>query len=218
MPHLLLPEPHPILPHWDVDFLHAIEDDSFDSVYPQYLRDISPWHWTPAGVARKAAQMLVQTPGARVLDVGCGPGKFCVLGAATTEGHFTGIEQRGELVRVAKDLVARSEIPRVKILHGNMADLDFSSFDAFYIFNPFEENVRQAFQIDDTVPLKPHLYDTYTQLVASRLAGLRLGTRVVTYGGNAGEIPPGYECCRTAFGGQLKLWVHLRHALPDLAS
>lgn len=90
----------------------------------------------------------------RVLDVGCGPGKFCVIGAATTKGVFTGIEQRGELVGIARNLIDRSGIPRVQIVHGNITTVDFTDYDAFYIFNPFEENVRQAYQIDATVELK----------------------------------------------------------------
>lgn len=195
---------------WDADFLHSIEDDSFDSLYPRGVQEISPWHWTPVDVARKAAALLVSRPGTKVLDVGCGPGKFCVIGAATTKGVFTGIEQREELVGIARDLIHRSGIPRVEILLGNITSVDFGDHDAFYIFNPFEENVRQAYQIDASVELKYHLYDIYTRYVATQLADQPIGARVVTYAGKCEEIPPGYECHRTAFGGQLKLWVHTR--------
>lgn len=198
---------------WDAGFLHSIEDDSFDSLYPKEVREISPWHWTPAEVARKAASLLVTKAGTRVLDVGCGPGKFCVIGAATTKGVFTGIEQRGELVGIARDLIDRSGIPRVQIVHGNITAVDFADYDAFYIFNPFEENVRQAYQIDATVELKVQLYDIYTRYVSAQLSELPVGARVVTYAGQCDEIPQGYECHRTAFGGQLKLWVHTRRYL-----
>ena len=43
-------------------------------------------HWTPVHVARRAAQFLVTGPETRVLDVGSGPGKFCLVGALATQG------------------------------------------------------------------------------------------------------------------------------------
>jgi SAM-dependent methyltransferase len=159
--------------------------------------------------------MLVTRPGTRVLDVGCGPGKFCVIGAATTMGHFTGVEQRAQLVAVARNLIADSAIDRVEILHANITSVEFEDYDAFYLFNPFEENVRQAFQIDATVELKTQLYGIYTRFVRNQLARLPAGTRVVTYAGDCEEIPANYECRRTAFGGQLRLWTHTGRLLME---
>ncbi|MEZ0390132.1 MAG: class I SAM-dependent methyltransferase [Verrucomicrobium sp.] len=217
MPFHLLDCPSESAPQkWDADFLHLIEDDSFDSVFPKPVQEISTWHWTPVDVARKAASMLVTKPGTRVLDVGCGPGKFCAIGAATTDGIFTGVEQRESLVEVGRNLIERSGIERARILHANITAIDFREYEAFYIFNPFEENIRQAFQIDADVELKTQLYGIYTRYVAGQLAELPLGTRVVTYAGHCEEIPDGYECNRTAFGGQLKLWVHTYHIMRRL--
>ena len=42
--------------------------------------------------------------------------------------------------------------------------------------------------------------------MATRLAQLPLGTRVVTYAGLCEEVPFCYECQRSSFGGTLKLW------------
>ena len=40
-------------------------------------------------------------PGEVVLDIGCGPGKFCIVGALATTGRFTGVEQRKHLCDAA---------------------------------------------------------------------------------------------------------------------
>ena len=60
----------------------SIEDEKFDQIYPARIRKLSPLQWTPVRVAAEAAKLLVTVPGTRVLDIGCGPGKFCLVGAA----------------------------------------------------------------------------------------------------------------------------------------
>ncbi len=125
----------------DFDSVYSEEDARFDLIYPPEIRELSPRHWTPVAVARKAAQLLVAGPDTRVLDLGCGPGKFCIVGALTTAGHFTGIEQRDQLADLARETIRREAIPNAEIIHGNLTRIDFSAYDAFYLFNPFEENL-----------------------------------------------------------------------------
>src|SRR5713226_861432 len=72
----------------DYDDIYLVEDERFDLIYPPEIRDLSCRHWTPVAVARKAAEFLVNERETRVLDLGCGPGKFCIVGALTTEAHF----------------------------------------------------------------------------------------------------------------------------------
>ena len=76
----------------------SIEDEKFDQIYPPRIRELSRLYWTPIRVAAEAAKLLVTTPGTRVLDVGCGPAKFCLVGASLTQGVFIGVEQREDLV------------------------------------------------------------------------------------------------------------------------
>lgn len=161
-------------------------------------------------VARKAARWLITAPTTRVLDIGCGPGKFCAVGALSTLGHFTGVEQREHLARVASAMIHAHEIPRVTIIHGNVTEIPFSDFDAFYIYNPFQENILPALKIDASVETAEFLYLRYIRHVASQLALAPLSTRVVTYVGECEEIPACYDCVREGFGGYLKLWVKAR--------
>lgn len=198
----------------DFDSIDAVEDERFDLIYPPEIRALSWRHWTPVVVARRAAEFLVSEPRTRVLDLGCGPGKFCVVGALTTAGHFTGVEQRQRLANLARATIQREQIPNAEIIHANVTAIDFSAYDAFYLYNPFEENLFKRGKIDSSVKLTKALYEQYTWHVATQLVGVPLGTRVVTYGGLCEEVPICYECQRSSFGGTLKLWQKTRD-LPE---
>lgn len=198
----------------DLDSISAVEDERFDRIYPPEIRDLSWRHWTPVAVARRAAEFLVSEPRTRVLDLGCGPGKFCMVGALTTAGHFTGVEQRSRLANLARATIEREQIRTAEIIHANITEIDFSAYDAFYLFNPFEENLFQRAKIDSSVKLSKALYQEYTWHVATQFAGAPLGTRVVTYGGLCEEVPICYQCQRSWFGGTLNLWQKTRD-LPE---
>ena len=185
----------------------SAEDEKFDQIFPASIRKLSPLQWTPVRVAAEAAQLLVTRSGTRVLDIGCGPGKFCLIGAARTEGHFTGIEQRADLVAVGRQAASAMRLSNLEIWNGNIIDIDFAAFEAFYLFNPFEENLANGYKIDSAIPLSPLLFSRYKNYVASQLGSMPLGTRVVTYAGYADEIPNCYECEMTLFDDDLKLWV-----------
>lgn len=193
----------------------SVEDDRFDRIFSARVRERSSLYWTPVAIASHAAKLLVRKSGARVLDIGCGPGKFCLIAAAVTDGHFTGIEQRVDLVRAAKDAALKEQLKNIEIIHGNVTDLSFSNYDAFYLYNPFEENMFANQSIDRCVPLSADLYIKYVKYVAAELCAKPFGTVVVTYGGSALEVPSCYDCELSAFGGDLKLWVKVRVSMPD---
>ncbi|NOS70379.1 MAG: class I SAM-dependent methyltransferase [Verrucomicrobia bacterium] len=189
-----------------LEYIHTLEDDRFDLVYPPEIRAVSSVHWTPVIVARRAAEFLVREPGTRVLDIGCGPGKFCIVGALMTEGRFTGVEQRQHLCDLAQSVIGQAKLPNAEIIHGNVTDIEFSNFEAFYLFNPFEENLETTMKIDATVHLSGDLYEKYTEHVARQLALAPLGTRVVTYCGTCEEVPLGYESLDSSLDYSLKFW------------
>lgn len=197
------------------DFLSTLDDDEFDRLYPDSIQRLSARHWTPVKVARKAAKWLSPYARTRVLDVGCGPGKFCAVGALVTEGYFTGIEQRAHLAAIARKMIREQNIPRVEIIDGNLTDVSFTDYDAFYIYNPFQENIVPSMKIDSKIPMVPELYTAYTEYVEHQLAAAPQGTRVVTYMSQCEEIPACYECERQAFGGFLKLWVKTREPVDS---
>ncbi len=192
----------------------SVEDEKFDLIYPAAIRELSSIFWTPIRIAAEAAKLLVNEPGRRVLDIGCGPGKFCLVAAQLTDGHFTGVEQRPELVTAATEAAARLELSDVQFLHANVMDVPFAAYEAFYLFNPFEENMFDGHKIDSAVPLSVELFHRYTSHVAAQLGRCPMGTRVVTYMGYADEIPGCYTCEAALFRDDLKLWVKRREYDP----
>ena len=188
----------------------SIEDEKFDQIYPPKIRKLSSLHWTPVRVATEVAKLLVTVPGTRVLDIGCGSGKFCLVAAALTDGHFTGVEQRANLAMAARQAAATLQLANVEIMHGNATEIVFADYDAFYLYNPFEENMARGHKIDSAVPLSPVLFKRYNNYVAAQLGSMPIGTRVVTYAGYADEIPACYDCAATLFRDELKLWIKKR--------
>lgn len=176
--------------------------------YPSEIRAKSSVHWTPAIIARRAAAFLVREPGTRVLDIGCGPGKFCIVGALATTGRFTGVEKRKHLCDAACSVIGQTNIPNVEIIHGNVTEIEFSNFDAFYLYNPFVENLETFCKIDTTVHLSEDLYGKYTEHIARQLALAPVGTRVATYWGDCEEVPLGFMRLEPALGQdpRLKFW------------
>jgi SAM-dependent methyltransferase len=188
---------------------YSIEDEKFDQIYPAKLRKLSSIFWTPIAVAAEAAKLLVTSPGTRVLDIGSGTGKFCLVAATLIDGQFTGVEQRAELVAAAKEAATTIGLLEIEFLHANLMDISFADYDAFYLFNPFEENMH-GHKIDSAIPLSTALFRKYTNHVSNQLGLRPIGTRVVTYAGYADDIPACYDCESTLFDDDLKLWIKKR--------
>jgi hypothetical protein len=95
-------------------------------------------------------------------------------------------------------------------------DVAFGNYDAFYLFNPFEEHLFNGRKIDNAIARSPELFKRYTAYVASQLGARPLGTRVVTYLGYADDIPACYDCESALFDDDLKLWIKNREFDPDI--
>jgi hypothetical protein len=190
----------------------VVRDDDFDQIYSAFAQRLSTRHWTPVDVARRAAKHLIVSPGSRVLDIGSGVGKFCIVGALTTPGTFVGIEQREPLFAEGQRVCRQYDIPRVEFIHGNMIDLEWGTFDGFYLFNPFLENLITFSPIDKSVPVSSELYDSYVDVVRKKLASVPIGTRVATYHGFGGKLPDGFELnVKEQIGSdRLLIWVKVR--------
>jgi SAM-dependent methyltransferase len=185
-----------------------VSDLRFDHVYPPAIRTLSRTHWTPVEVALRAAELLTSSPETRVLDVGSGCGKFCTVAALAGRGRFIGIEQRPHLLATAKKVAEELGASRVSFISGNMADLDWSDYDAFYLFNPFHENLMKSIRIDETVPFMKGVYSRYVEIVRAKLLIANNGTRVATYHGFGGDMPLGYQLVKKEPMGTdfLELW------------
>jgi 16S rRNA G527 N7-methylase RsmG len=184
-----------------------ISDAEFDLIFPKKLREISAIHFTPIAVAKQAATYLATTEGVKILDIGSGAGKFCMVASAYSEqGCFVGVEQRKTLCDLAKRIAKNNNLQNVKFINKNITDVSFRDYDAFYFFNAFYENVSLLGKIDHKIESNRALYDAYNAYVCEQLDTMPLGTRLVTYYSFMKEIPDSYEIQETAFDGKLKLW------------
>lgn len=198
------------MPEAIVDALRSgteLADPVFDRIYPAQHRFRSWMHWTPLEVAVRASELLAARQAIRVLDVGAGVGKVCLVGALTTPATWFGIERDAEMVTVARTAAIRLRVQRRAVFAcGDVTRIDWSGFDAFYLFNPFGEYLLHG--SEDAVSRR-EAYVSSIELTQQHLAAAVPGTRVLTYHGFGGEMPPGYELAlrEPAHGDELKLWI-----------
>lgn len=165
-------------------------DRAIEALVPPDLRYLSPTHWTPADVAVRAVALLAPTPGERILDVGAGIGKVCMIGALSMrDTMWCGVEQHGPLVAVADELARSLGVAdRTAFVHGDALALDWTAYDALYLYNPFELTVFGEHPV-----VRAADFRSQVARVESRLATLPAGVRVVTLHGFGGAMPASYE-------------------------
>ena len=215
------PELFPLIPTMPMELLRAairsgadVPDVLFDAMFSAKWRQASRQFWSPVSVARQAALWLTEGGAKRVLDVGCGPGKVCVIGAMTTRAEFVGVEQRAALVAEARDAALRLGVAhRVTIVHGVIQDVRLEDFDALYFYNPLAENLYGTEEcLDRTVELGMGRFRRDMKTVEAALDDLPVDARFVTYHGLGGRIPDSFSLERLEPAGSdvLRLWVKRR--------
>ncbi len=184
----------------------ALEDEDFNRIYPLSIQKLAKRHWTPVEVAKSAADFLVRHPGSKVLDIGSGAGKFCLVAASTTQGIFTGVEQRKDLADLATEIAVSNDIRNVYFIHANITEIDFSEYNAFYFYNSFQENIEPGARIDEDVETDTRYYERYSDYVNLELSKKPVGTRLVTYWSALYEVPENYRLQFSAYNDMLKFW------------
>lgn len=175
----------------DLDSLAS--DASFDAFYDESIRLRSPQHWTPVRVAARAAQLLVQEGATRILDIGSGVGKFCIVGALSTAATFVGVERRHRLVEVARRAAVNHGAERATFVHANMDSLPFDGFNGIYLYNPFYEQICSLLvPIDSDNDRSPSLYRHYVETTTRKLEKLAPPVALVTFNGFGGCVPASF--------------------------
>lgn len=183
-----------------------VSDESFDEVFPDAVRHVSEVHWTPVEVAFRAARLLAPTRSARIIDVGAGAGKFCLVAAAATGADVRGVERSPYLVSVAREAARRMSVA-INVREGSIESEDPSTFDGIYLFNPFTETL--------CVPGAVRAFEHDARHSASDirraerfLRGARVGARVATFCGFGAPMPKRYELIlqEQRGGGLLEVW------------
>ena len=183
-----------------------VDDDTFNQLYPNHIKKLANRHWTPVVVAKMAAEYLAQKPDTKILDIGSGAGKFCLIGAACTQGIFYGIEQRNYLVEISKEIVSKYDFKNIEFIHSNINIINFSDYEAFYYFNSFYENIDTSCPIDNHVLPNTDLFYSYSNYVKQQLHNTPAGTLLVTYYTDPVDIPNNFTLSHSAHYGFLKFW------------
>ncbi len=185
-------------------------DRQFNQLYPAHIQKLAPKHWTPLLVAQKAARFLATKNGARILDIGSGVGKFCLVAAQYRPNvSFYGIEQRQSLVYYAKKVKDILQIENAEFYQGNFTQINFLDYDHFYFYNSFYENLVGTDKIDHNISYSSELYQYYTGYLYKQLERMREGTRLVTFHSLGEEIPPSYLTVGVELENQLKFWIKI---------
>lgn len=185
-------------------------DIIFNSLYPKEIQDVAEKHWTPLIVAQKAADFLAASPGTKILDIGSGSGKFCLTAAHLHPLNlFFGVEQRENLVELSETIAEKFQLDNICFICDNISNIDFKSYDHFYFYNSFYENMKGTQKIDSSVKYSEDLYHYYNRYVYKELDKKPSGTRLVTYHSFGNEVPPNYEIVQTDYNEYLKFWIKL---------
>ena len=187
-----------------------VGDKDFNSIYPKKIKEVADLHFSPILISKIAASYLVEGKYSKILDIGAGAGKFCMIGSACTEGIFTGIEQRKSLYKLAVQISRRYNLANVKFINANIVDIPFKDFNAFYFYNSFYENISISCKLNDEVELKRELYTEYSDYVKEQLDSMPIGTKLVTYYSFLKEIPDSYSVKISMIDEKLKMWEKTR--------
>jgi predicted RNA methylase len=185
-----------------------VPDVVFDKIFSKRMRFLSSMHWTPVETALRAAKMLETSPEARILDVGSGVGKACIVAALATDSYWSGVEQDPTLVEEANTAARLLGVDgQSHFTCGDISAVDWDRYDGFYFYNPFES---LHFNQPHASPfIKYATFQSHLRRAREHLSNVRIGTRVVTYHGLGGDMPNGYDLVTREEGdtGELALWV-----------
>jgi hypothetical protein len=188
-----------------------LDDEMFDQQLTHYERERSRQYWTPVAVAARVATAFAAQGAKKILDVGCGPGKFCVVaGCLRPELELHGIEQRPRLVRLGLRVARQFGAHNVCLSTGDATQVSWREYDGLYFFNPFAENTYDHDdRFDNDVNLSTMRFGAELLRAESLLASARVGTVVVTYHGLGGAIPSSYELVsdQPAGSDRVRTWV-----------
>jgi hypothetical protein len=85
-------------------------------------------------------------------------------------------------------------------------DINFDQFDAFYIFNPFLENIDISARMDQLFETNETDYERFKNDVHNKLEKKKIGTRLATYWIDIDQVPKSYELKKSILGDTLKFW------------
>ncbi len=179
----------------------------FDKIYPKSYQEHSARHFTPVKIAIKAANLLVDKPTDKILDIGSGVGKFCCVGASVKQAHFYGIEKRKTLINLSNKIKRTYKLKNAHFIYGDFTELDFSKYDGIYFFNSFHEHFDETCVLDNTSKVSIKAYKKYHNDLVLKLNECKAGTRLVTFHTFKNKIPKTFDFIDMNETGLLKFYI-----------
>lgn len=189
-----------------------ISDEEFNYIYPPRAHELAELHFTPIKVAKTAIKFLVVNERTKVLDIGSGVGKFCMIGASYSNAIFHGVEQRDWMTDLANLMSWERKISNVKFFNMNLLHFPIKEYDSIYFFNSFYENIDSFAKIDDSVPVGPNYYELYHNYLNSQLVLTKPKTRLATYWVNREDVPDVFVEIEAFYNDKLILWERKEYA------
>ena len=119
----------------------SLADDDETRLAAQGAHDPTP---TPYFVLEELLAHVPFDENTHLLDVGCGTGRvLAYFLRAGFAGNATGIELDPQLAAFASSWAKGHS--RIRVLCGSVLDADLSPYNAFYLFNPFDQGILQQF-------------------------------------------------------------------------
>ena len=181
-------------------------DEQFDSLFPEGIRSYANQHFSGVYAIKQAAQFLCDQKDPKILDIGSGAGKFCLLAALLHNGaEFVGVEYRSELVSVSKDLADNFALNNIHFFCENVLNVDFTPFNGFFMFNPFLEHRKSNARLEGFFDYN-HDDFYYQEHLNIKLSSMHTRAKLVTYHVNRSLVPKSFKCVFEKMGGALLFW------------
>jgi SAM-dependent methyltransferase len=181
-------------------------EEFIDAFYPIKIQKLARTHWTPVEIALKASKFLTEGGRSKVLDLGSGSGKFCLVAALSSSAKIVGVERRENLVQLSRKISKNLALENLNFIHADLIDMDFSLYDSFYFFNSFEELINSHDKLDKDQELDEKAHQEYVLMLSEKFDQAPAGSRVVTYCGECSEIPGSYRLVKSESKGKLNYW------------
>jgi len=183
-------------------------DEQFDAIYPFEIRELSSCHWTSVYVAKLSAAYLCNQKSVKVLDIGSGAGKFCLVGATLhPRSEFYGVDIRQNLIDISNSIKKEYVIPNAFFFQQDVLQMNFSGYDGIYFFNSFQEKIDATSIIDRSSEVSVEMYMTYIKHIFNELNNVPIGTKLVTYYSEEFYVPKTFKLISTHIMGELKFYL-----------
>jgi ubiquinone/menaquinone biosynthesis C-methylase UbiE len=185
-----------------------IPDEQFDAIYPFEIRELSDRHWTSVYVAKLSAGYLCNQKPVKVLDIGSGVGKFCLVGAILhPRSEFHGVDIRQNFIDISNAIKNEHAVSNVHFFQKDVLQMNFSGYDAIYFFNSFQEKIDVTSIIDRNSEVSVEMYMTYIKHIFNELNNVPIGTKLVTYYSEEFYVPNTFKLISTHIKGELKFYL-----------